>query len=191
MVVGTLCLIGCQKPSTIPIIEKESPPVQVLDPELVAEIHSLVNEVESLKTTVAALGLRLGRLEHEKEIAARGKMSFAEGLQKRITISFPRNTLEVALKLLSGEIGLPIEIRGNDLQLEGLTKNQSFGLDERDQPAEKVLRAILKRANPDGKLVYVIQKDADLGERLVVTTRAAAARRGDTLPAALGQPAAR
>ena len=85
---------------------------------------------------------------------------------------------------------MPIVIRGADLQLDGITKNQSFGLDERDKPADAILRTILARSNPDGKLVYVV-RSKDGVESIEITTRAAAANRGDTLPPGFeGQPKA-
>jgi hypothetical protein len=112
--------------------------------------------------------------------------SAAEKLHQRITLAFDRNTLEHCLELLSDEIGVPIRILGGDLQLEGITKNQSFGLDETDKPASEVLKTILDLANPDGKLVYVIKADAETGQQTVlITTRAAAASRNDPLPAEL------
>ncbi len=45
------------------------------------------------------------------------------------------------------------------------------------------------KANPDGKLVYVV-KPKELGgeEMLLITTRAAAAKRGDKLPTELATP---
>ena len=89
------------------------------------------------------------------------------------------------MQLLADEIGVPIVILGPDLQIEGITKNQSFGLDERDQPAEEVLLKILRQANPDGKLVYVIKDVPGKGEQIWLTTRVAAAMRGDTLPETL------
>ena len=71
----------------------------------------------------------------------------------------------------------------------GITKNQSFGLEERNQTADAVLRAILARSNPDGKLVYVI-RSRDGVESIEITTRAAAAKRKDPLPAVFAdQPA--
>ena len=107
----------------------------------------------------------------------------AEALQQNITLSFPRNTLEKGLEMLGEEIGAPVHIEGKDLQLEGITKNQSFGLDERGKPADEILRKIMQLANPDGKLVYVIKPLEPGGKDVVfVTTRAAAARRGDHLP---------
>ena len=121
-----------------------------------------------------------------KEGKATGKKSgdVATALAKKISISFPRDTLEKSLEMLSTEIGVEIVILGSDLQLEGITKNQSFSLDERDQPAVEILTKILKLANSDGKLVYVIKPRPAGGEPILfVTTRAAVKKRGDTLPA--------
>jgi hypothetical protein len=84
--------------------------------------------------------------------------------------------------MISDEIGIPMEILGGDLQLEGITKNQSFGLDERDKSADAVLRTILAKSDSAGRLVYVIRK-RDGVESIEITTKAAAAKRGDTLPA--------
>lgn len=101
---------------------------------------------------------------------------------KKMTLKFPRDTLEQTMIMISDEIGVAIKILGPDLQLDGITKNQSFGLDLTDKTAGEVLRDVLKKANPDGKLIYVIQKDGEGREVINVTTRAAAAKRGDTLP---------
>jgi hypothetical protein len=103
------------------------------------------------------------------------------GLRKKMTLTFAKDTLEKSIQMIAEEIGVPMEIIGPDLQLEGITKNQSFGLDERDKTAEEILRVILAKANPDGKLVYVVRKQ-EAGEAVEITTRAAAAKRGDTLP---------
>jgi hypothetical protein len=105
----------------------------------------------------------------------------AAKLQKTISLAFAKNTLEASIQMLSEEIGLPMEILGADLQLEGITKNQSFGLDEREKTADSILRTILAKANPDGKLVYVL-RNRDGVESLEVTTRAAVEKRKDTLP---------
>lgn len=114
--------------------------------------------------------------------------NLAEALKQKITLSFPRNTLEKCMEMLGEEIGYPVHIEGKDLQLEGITKNQSFGLDERDKPADEILRKVMSLANPDGKLVYVL-KPAETGgaDVVFVTTRAAVAKRGDKLPAELEQ----
>lgn len=104
-------------------------------------------------------------------------------LQKKITLVFARDTLEKAIEMLAEETGLPMEILGNDLQLDGITQNQSFGLDQRDQTAADVLRLVLTQANPDGKLVYIIRTEA-AGEKIFITTRGQAEKRGDPLPPA-------
>lgn len=111
-------------------------------------------------------------------------------LDRRITLVFPRDTLEMAVQFVAEQAGIPMEIVGPDLQLEGITKNQSFGLDERDTPAREVLHTILAKANPDGKLVYVVRQ-TEAGESILITTRAAAEKRGDALPPEFAPPAAR
>ena len=71
-------------------------------------------------------------------------------------------------------------------------RSNAFGLDEKDETVGEILRKIMLKANPDGKLVYVIRPDPAGGEEtLWITTRAAAAKRGDALPAELAQPAAK
>jgi len=104
-------------------------------------------------------------------------LSVAARLQRPISLVFPRQTLEQALELFGREAGIDLEIRGADLQLEGITKNQSFGLEARNLPALEVLEQILRRASPEGKLVHVIETAQSGGEKLFVTTRAAAAKR--------------
>ncbi|MFM9058041.1 MAG: protein kinase domain-containing protein [Planctomycetaceae bacterium] len=104
-------------------------------------------------------------------------------LGRKMTLVFAKDTLEKSIQMISEEIGVPMEIRGPDLQLEGITKNQSFALDEHDKPAAEILKAILAKANPDGKLVYVVRKQ-DGAESIEITTRAAVAKRGDVLPPA-------
>ncbi len=82
---------------------------------------------------------------------------------------------------------------GADLQLEGITRNQQLSLDLRDRPGSEILVEILRGANPDRtaagpadprqKLVYVIEPPAgDAPGRIIVTTRSAAEKRGQTLP---------
>jgi hypothetical protein len=112
-----------------------------------------------------------------------GARSMAEKLGQTASLSFERETLERAIQLLSAEIGVPMEILGGDLQLEGITKNQSFGLQENGKPAAEILRKIMLLANPDGKLVYVIKPRSPGGEEAVfITTRSAAQKRGDRVP---------
>jgi hypothetical protein len=62
-----------------------------------------------------------------------------QNLAKVTSLKFARDTLESALEQLSQDIGIPIAIRGSDLQADGITKNQSFGIDVANQPAEQIL----------------------------------------------------
>jgi hypothetical protein len=101
-------------------------------------------------------------------------------LDKKMTLTFAKDTLEKTIQMISDETGVPMEIVGPDLQLEGITKNQSFGLDEQDKSAKAILKVVMQKANPDGKLVYVVTKQ-DGAEAILITTRAAAQKRGDTL----------
>ena len=114
-------------------------------------------------------------------------------LKLPVTVSFERDSLENALKQLSTDMGVKIEILGNDLKLDGITKNQPLGLDMKNKPAEEVLGQIMLQANPDRtvkklsddvkKLVYVVKPAEGGGEDVIlVTTRAKAAERGE-LPA--------
>ena len=115
--------------------------------------------------------------------------SLADRLQKKTTLRFTREELETALNMLAEDVGVPITIRGQDLQLDGITRNQLFAIDLTDRPAAQILVEILRRANPDKtatgpadprqKLVYVVGPDA-----VIITTRSQAAARGETLPAA-------
>jgi hypothetical protein len=117
-----------------------------------------------------------------------------ERLSKVTSLRFAKDTLEAALELLSQDVGVPIVIRGADLQSEGITKNQSFGIDIAGRPAEEILVEVLRLANPDKsatgprdnrqKLVYVIEQMPDGNEQILVTTRARAAERQNQLPPA-------
>jgi hypothetical protein len=46
----------------------------------------------------------------------------------------PRDSLEAALAQLASAIGVEIEIVGADLQLDGITKNQSLEIDLANRP---------------------------------------------------------
>ena len=113
--------------------------------------------------------------------------SIAERLQKKTSLRFAREELEAALDMLARDIGVDIVIRGQDLQLDGITRNQLFAIDLADAPAAEILVEILRRANPDKlaagpadprqKLVYVVGPEA-----IFITTRAKVAERGERLP---------
>jgi hypothetical protein len=110
--------------------------------------------------------------------------TLADRLKQNYTLTFDRDSLERTIDQISKDTGIPFRIEGSDLQLEGITKNQSFGLDEKDKPLFEILKTIMKKANPDGKLVYVF-KNIDGQETVLITTRVAAAKRRDTIPSEL------
>jgi len=154
--------------------------------------HNLVMATELLLADGASHS-DSGSLEAGSNRSAEPR-TLAQRLQQTTSLVFPKETLQKALEILSADLGLPLRIAGRDLQLEGITKNQSLGIDLRDRLAAEILLEILLRANPDRtasgptdakqKLVYVLREAVE-GERgaIVVTTRSAARRRGEKLPA--------
>ena len=146
-----------------------------------------------------ALGIELTMWETAREGGAgapparREPRTLADRLEQRATLSFGKSSLEMALETLAEDVGFRVVILGGDLQLDGITKNQSFGLDMRDRPVREILDAIVQQANPDKtatqlsddaqKLIYVVKPKYEGGEdAVVITTRARAAERGDVLP---------
>ena len=84
--------------------------------------------------------------------------TIAEKLKRKTTLSFVNEPLDRSMSLLGDDLGIRIEILGSDLQLDGITKNQAIrDLNEQDKPAGEILRDIMFKANPDGKLVYVVK----------------------------------
>lgn len=91
---------------------------------------------------------------------------------------------------------LKISLLGNDLQKEGITQNQRPGaLRFENLTLAEMLTQIMVSANPDKnisgpadpecKLVWVVDEDVDEDvRRIAITTRAAAEGRGDVLPPA-------
>lgn len=118
--------------------------------------------------------------------AAEPAKSAAEALKKKMALTFERNSFEDTMGIVSGEIGVPIEFMGGDLQADGITRHKGLTLNEPEQPAGELIRKILKMADPDGRLVYIIKTKSGT-ETLVITTRAAAEARGDKLPAEFAQ----
>jgi len=118
-----------------------------------------------------------------RQATSQPTMSVAERLAGPYELTIPRGPLDQAVAQVSRDLGVAIVILGNDLQLEGITKNQSFALKVEDSTFRGVLLEILRLSNPDGKLVYVIKPKPDGGdEAIYITTRAAVSERGDPLP---------
>lgn len=96
-----------------------------------------------------------------------GVEAIAEGpLDQEINLSVDRITTEQALVRVAGEIGLTLEIQRNELQKQGISKNQSFAIDLRNVPARQALRMILLKGDSKGRLAYFVREDGTI----VVTT---------------------
>ena len=96
-----------------------------------------------------------------------------KALDKKVSISHAKVTLQQALAELSEHAGIKIKILKNDLTMEGITQNQCIAIDIRDKPAREVLIVILGKADPKWRLAYVIQEPGTV----VITTRPAAEKR--------------
>ncbi len=136
---------------------------------------------------------RLRLSDKTSHLAIQPTASVADRLNQVTTLAFPKETLEKALEMLAVDLKIPIQIAGRDLQLEGITKNQTLSLDLGDRPGSEILVEVLRRANPDRtatgpadprqKLVYLIrQSQANQPDAVIVTTRTAAKERGEELP---------
>ncbi|HEY2895082.1 MAG TPA: hypothetical protein VGJ16_12735 [Pirellulales bacterium] len=156
--------------------------------------HNLLMAAELTLAEPPGSGAQVAAGSAAAGTAATSPAGLHERLAKVTSLRFAKDTLEAALEQLSQDIGVPIVIRGPDLQAEGITKNQSFGIDLANKPAEEILVQILRLANPDKeatgpgdlrqKLVYIVERGPDKTEQIVVTTRTRAKERHNELPAA-------
>jgi eukaryotic-like serine/threonine-protein kinase len=127
-----------------------------------------------------------------------------EVLEYPFSVNIPQQDLNLAIADIANEVrssltGLPfkfeINIAGNELMQEGITRNQAirdFSL--KDKPLAEVLTGIVMKANPDPtvtspsmpnqKLIWLITTDPnDPGNKIIlITTRKAAETNKYTLP---------
>jgi hypothetical protein len=137
--------------------------------------------------------------------AATGPKTIAEALQIKTSYSFDNQSLEFAMRDLAEDVkgnlkGVPFEfaikIIGDDLKIDGITRNQSVrDFKQENQTVADILTALVRKANPvttvkdpsetDQKLIWVIGPDPDSpGKQIVlITTRTAAATKKYALPA--------
>lgn len=104
-----------------------------------------------MKTLMLVLALALG---------SEGPLEF------HVTLSLPRTTTERALKILSRESGAKIEINIKELAKQGITKNQSIGIEVERMTARKALLKILEKTDPKGRLTYYVNDEGTV----IVTT---------------------
>ena len=147
-------------------------------PEMAA--HNIVLAASLLLDQIQANPIG-SRVAEDKSVGL--QQSAAVKLQRPVTLVFDSDSLETAIEMLSEAVDITIEISGADLESEGITKNQSFGLSERDRPAEEVLRTILRKSeSKPGQLIYVFREDGN-GEKIVITTNTTAQQRDEEIPA--------
>ena len=146
-------------------------------PEMAA--HNIVLAASLLLDQIQAKPISR-RIVEDKSVDV--QQSAVVKLQRPVTLVFDSDSLETAIEMLSEAVGITIEIAGKDLESEGITKNQSFGLSERDRPANEVLRTILRKSeSKPGQLIYVFREDGD-DEKIVITTNTIAQQRDEKIP---------
>jgi hypothetical protein len=136
--------------------------------------------------------------------APAGPKTIDEVLKTKMSISFAQDALDFAMTNIQNEVkstyrNLPFEfkilIMGDDLKIDGITKNQSIrDFNMQDASVADILTAMVRKANPvttvkdpsekDQKLLWVVAPDpANASNRIVlITTRQAAENAMYTLP---------
>jgi len=162
--------------------------------------HNLVLGGELLVATTPGQAASVGAAP-----AATGPKTIAEALQWKTSYSFDQQSLEFAMRDLAEDVKgnlknapfeFAIKIIGDDLKIDGITRNQSIrDFKQENQTVAEILTALVRKANPvttvkdpsekDQKLIWVIGPDPDNpGQQIVlITTRAAAIAKKYTLPA--------
>jgi serine/threonine-protein kinase len=118
-----------------------------------------------------------------------GGTSAAEKLKKVTSLMVANEPFENVLLQIGTDVGLATGLVGPAFQEAGITRVQRITVALKDKPAGEILREVMLKANPDGKLVYVFKKNAQGEDTLVITTRAMAARNKEELPPEFETPA--
>jgi hypothetical protein len=127
--------------------------------------------------------------------------TIAEALQLKTTFSFDSQSLEFAVRdlaidvndqLKGGTLQFGIKIIGPDLEKDGVTRNISINNFKQENAAiADILTALVMRTStakeptdPGQKLIWVVADDPDAAgkQTILLTTRAAAAAKGYTVP---------
>lgn len=121
-------------------------------------------------------GLNIAR---PNQTASAAPQTLEEKLKKiKLPLVIPRDAWGRIMIQLTEDYGVDIEIAGGDLELLGITKNQSIGVDIKEPiPLGEVIAAVAAKANPT--LVWVISPDK---KKVIVTTKAMAFQRGTPDP---------
>lgn len=79
-----------------------------------------------------------------------------------VTMTETKITMENAINKLAAETDVNIKIMVDDLKSKGITKNQNVNIDSKDAPAENVLLEILEKADPKGRLKFLVEDDGTI-----------------------------
>lgn len=137
--------------------------------------------------------------------AVSGAKTIDDALALKTTYTFDQESLEFAMRDLAADVttqlkGSPVEfaikILGDDLKVDGITRNQSIrDFKQENQTIADILTALVRKANPvttvkdpsetDQKLLWLVGPDPEnAGKQVVlITTRTAAKNKKYNLPA--------
>ena len=136
----------------------------------------------------------------------RFRSKLEDALAEPASVQIEHASLEECLNLLAKKVRakhdtFTIKIVGNDLKLEGITRNQVIrDYAATDKPVAEILTDLVLRADPSSgtkdpsdpelRLIWIVAANPDDAEKLaiLITTRAAAAKRGDKLPKMFHSP---
>lgn len=156
-----------------------------------------------LATELALLDFTTSPTRPEAATVGTGEALEAGGLLERsISLVVRQQSLEAVMQEVAAAVRdkhgvsqFEIELRGQDLQLDGITRNQQLrGIRLEDRPLREVLTEVVRRANPqivesvqmaEQKLVWVIAPPgaAATKSKVIITTRDSAQKNGWKLPA--------
>jgi len=164
----------------------------------VTAAHNLVLGGELLVSTAPGQAAATGAV-----VVSSGPKTIADALQLKTSYSFDQQSLEFAMRDLAEDVKgnlkgaqfeFAIKIIGDDLKIDGITRNQSIrDFRQENQTVADILTALVRKANPvkteelsetDQKLVWVIGPDPDspANQIVLITTRNAATKKKYTLP---------
>jgi eukaryotic-like serine/threonine-protein kinase len=181
-------------------VENDQAIMNVILPETAA--HNLVLGGELLISTTPGAG---SVAVSAPASASSVPKTIEDALKLKTSFSFESQSLEFAMRDLAEEVqsnlkGAPFEfsikIIGDDLKLDGITRNQTIRDFKQDnQTVADILTALVRKANPvttvkepsetDQKLVWLIGPDPEdpAKQAVLITTRTAAATKEYQLPA--------
>jgi len=135
--------------------------------------------------------------------APTGPKNVEEALNRKMDLSFDQTSLEFAMRDIAADVNenfkLPFEFKikiiGDDLKLDGITRNQQVrDFNQMGKTVAEILTALVMKANPvttvkepnekDQKLLWVIQPDPDVAGRnmVLITTRQVSEKKKYNLP---------